>query len=202
MATGNFARCGSKKGRERALIHLHRIFESAGARFVDRDERRARWAFLRPMGDMIIPALITVDQENCGMHGWLIAFTDHALQRAIQRGVPGLDLTELCWHAIDSARRLSVRFLISQTTLDRFRVAAGEGAFACEMHLLAPDGNEMPAIRAATWLSSDQMSAVQEGEVVVAGHPGERFDDCLHGIPERLGSAAGRSVSLRGLGCA
>jgi hypothetical protein len=86
-------------------------------------------------------------------------------------------LARLVWHAVDSARRLSVRFLLSKTTPDSFRAAAGEGAFACSMVLVELLGNEMPIIEAHTWLSSDQMSRLQELEVVVEGRAGDRFDD-------------------------
>jgi hypothetical protein len=77
----------------------------------------------------------------------------------------------------EGARRISIPFLLSRTALDRFRVEAGEGAFACNMTIIEMLGNEMPIIEAETWLSRDQMSRVQEAEVVAEGHPGERFDD-------------------------
>jgi len=35
----------------------------------------------------------------------------------------------------------------------------------------------MPIIQADTWLAADQMSKVQEAQVVDGGHPGDRFDD-------------------------
>jgi hypothetical protein len=177
MASGNFVRCGSQKGRERALNHLRRALEGAGARFIDRGERQVRWAYLRPADDLIYTDLITISREGCGAHGWLIVFSDHALKRAVQRSAPGLDLTALIWDAVENTRRLSIRFLLSRTTPDRFRVAAGEGAFACAMHLIAPNGNEIPLVIAATFLTLDQMSGIQEAEIVDDGHPGERFDD-------------------------
>jgi hypothetical protein len=34
LASGNFVRCGSTKGRERALGHLRRAFEGAGVEFI------------------------------------------------------------------------------------------------------------------------------------------------------------------------
>jgi hypothetical protein len=120
---------------------------------------------------------MTVDRANNGFHPWVLSPSDHSLQRALQRAAPGLDLTELIWHAVDSARRISIPFLLSRTALDRFRVEAGEGAFACNMTMIEMLGNEMPIIEAETWLSKDQMSLVQEAEVVAEGHPGERFDD-------------------------
>jgi hypothetical protein len=175
-ATGDFTQ-RKGKGRERAATHLRRLAESAGARFVDRDEWRLRWSYLRVGDDRIVPVLMTVDRANNGFHPWVLSPSDHSLQRALQRAAPGLDLTELIWDAVDSARRISIPFLLSRTALDRFRVEAGEGAFACNMTMIEMLGNEMPIIEAETWLSRDQMSRVQEAEVVAEGHPGERLDD-------------------------
>jgi hypothetical protein len=121
--------------------------------------------------------LAMVDRENCGYHAWVLAFTDHALQRALQRGPPGLDLTALAWEAVESARRISMPFLLSRLTPDRFRVTAGKGAFACSTSLIDTRGHEMPVVQARTWLAADQMSEIQEAEIVEDGQPGERFDD-------------------------
>src|SRR6516162_7715265 len=175
-AAGDFTQRRGK-GRERAAAHLRRLAEGAGARFVDRTEGRLRWAHLRVDDGRIVPVLMTVDRANNGFHPWVLSPSDHSLQRALQRAAPGLDLTELIWAAVDSARRISIPFLLSRTALDRFRVEAGEGAFACSMTMIKMLGNEMPIIEAETWLSRDQMSRIQEAEVVAEGHPGERFDD-------------------------
>jgi hypothetical protein len=100
-----------------------------------------------------------------------------ALLRALQRAAPGLDLTGLVWRAVESARRISIPFLLSNTTPDSFPVGAGEGAFACEMSLIEIRDNEMPIVTARTWLAADQMTEIQEAQVVDEGHPGDRFDD-------------------------
>jgi hypothetical protein len=175
-ASGNFTHCRGK-GRLRALGHLRRFYEGAGARFVDFDGERVRWTYLRPADDEILTKLTTIDQRNYGTHPWVIVFTDHALQRALQRAARGLDLVELVSQALDGARRLSLRFLMAKSTPGRVRIGAGEGAFACEMWRTKMHGYDMPIIRAKTWLSADQMSAVQEAQIVADGDPGERLDD-------------------------
>ena len=176
VATGNFSE-RQGKGRRRALGHLRRFLEGAGARFIDFDGERARWSYLRPHPGEVVTMVIILGRENCGEHPWVLVFTDHALQRALQRATPGLDLTGLAWHAVESARRLSLEFLVTRTTPDRFRVTAGEGAFACDSSLIEIEGHEMPIVTARTWLAADEMSEIQEAQVVDDGDPGDRFDD-------------------------
>jgi len=196
-AAGDFVRC-TRSGRERAFGRLRCFLEEAGARLVDRVEaRRARWAYLSPKVEGWVQAIIfTVSRHDFGGHTWLISFGDHALQRALQRSPSGLDLTGLCWDAIEAARGLSMRFFFDTTsgtgelasgpvqlkpgrTLRRFRIAAGAGAFACNLAGAEGWGGEwMPLIECKTWLASDQMSRLQELEVVPEGQPGgDRFDE-------------------------
>jgi hypothetical protein len=153
--TGKFIRARGI-GQQRALKHLRRSIESAGARFIDVDDQRARWAYLRPHPGEVTAYLITISDKNNGQHAWLIRFTEHALQRAMQRGGRGLDLTAAIWQAVDNARRLNMRFLLHRTGFDRFRISAGDGAFACELITIEIRGNKMPLISANSWLHADQ----------------------------------------------
>jgi hypothetical protein len=112
----------------------------------------------------------------------LFVIQDHALGRALQRS-PGVDLTELIWDGLANVRRRSIQALMARGP-DRFRVAAGDGAFACAA-FWAESGKQdvgMPMVVAKTWLPTEAMHQVQEGEIVDAGHPGERFDDVYEAV--------------------
>jgi hypothetical protein len=137
------------KGRIRALAHMRRIMENdLGTRFVDFDGNRARWAYLRTYPGEIVSQLITIDKNNCGFNPWVIAFTDHALQRALQRSAP--DLTALVWEAVKNTRLIDLKFLAA---------------------------HEMLIVYARTWLAAAQMSEVEEAQIVKDGETGERFGD-------------------------
>jgi hypothetical protein len=175
--SGNFLKCKGK-GRERAAAHLCRLAERAGARPIERGRQRLRWAYLCTVDEGVFPLLMTVSPGDGGRHPWLIVFSTHALQRALMRAAPGLDLSGLVWSAIDNARRISIGFLLTRTTADRFRIAAGDGAFGAGMALTEVyGGREQPMIACETWLSRDQMSDIQEVEVVPEGQPGDRYED-------------------------
>ena len=67
-AAGDFVRC-TRSGREKAFNRLRRLFEDAGARFLDRDEARlARWAYLRPMDEWVQATLATISRSDFGAH--------------------------------------------------------------------------------------------------------------------------------------
>jgi hypothetical protein len=176
--TGNFVKCKGK-GRERAAVHLRRLAEGAGACFVERTPNRLRWAYLCTVDTGVFPLLMQVRRDDGGRHPWGIVFSTHALQRALMRSAPGLDLTALIWDGIDNARRISIEFLLSKTTADKFRIAAGDGAFGAGMALTEVWGGdrEQPMITCETWLSRDQMTDLQEAAIVPEGRLGDRFDD-------------------------
>jgi hypothetical protein len=59
-----------------------------------------------------------------------------------------------------------------RTTLDQFRIGAGAGAFACDLSRAdRPEGHIMPLIEARTRLAADQMTPLQELEVVPKASP-------------------------------
>lgn len=191
LAAADFLR-RTRAGREKAFGQLRRLYDDAGVRFIDREgPRLARWAYLQHTGEGWVHAMLsTLSRRDVGSHTWLLSFSDHALQRALQRSPPGLDLTALCWEAVDAARGLSLNFLWKKTTPDRFRIGAGDGAFACDLSWARGAPDRVPLIEANTWLANDQMTRLQELQVVPEGEPNDRFDDVYREFRSRWSQPA------------
>jgi hypothetical protein len=93
-----------------------------------------------------------------------VEFTAHALARVVQRGGNPI---EAVLHAGVSAVGLSMAAIQKG---GRCRIEAGDGAFAFD---LLPGA----LLRASTWLHFDQMSELQELQLIPQGEKGDRLVD-------------------------
>jgi hypothetical protein len=151
------------KGRARALRRLQTLF--SGLAVWTQCDASASWLYMRRIKRVdtgVELCSICVSQVGGQCFFFPVEFTEHALARVVQRGGNPIDAV---YHAGLGALALSMTAIQKG---GRFRIKGGEGAFCFD---LLPG----PVLRASTWLHFDQMSELQELEIVPLGEKGDRF---------------------------
>jgi hypothetical protein len=153
------------KGRARAFKRLRRLLD--GAVLWTQHDDSAVWLYIRHIerADTGVELCsIRVSRGGGCRFSFPIEVSEHALTRVVQRGGNPIDAV---LHAGLSAVGLSMTAIQEG---GRCRIEAGEGAFAFD--LLPP-----PLLRASTWLHFDQLSELQELQIIPLGKRGDRLVD-------------------------